>query len=83
MCFLLLLCSFFTASGTGLEAFFTMEGVLVVAVCTKKDYMAVSLPEHPLADSCWVRADEGLFLDLFNDEATRLFIFLSECCSGC
>ncbi|XP_029927816.1 neurobeachin-like protein 2 isoform X2 [Myripristis murdjan] len=45
--------SFFTASGTGLEAFFTMEGVLVVAVCTKKDYMAVSLPEHPLMDSCW------------------------------
>nr|XP_046254941.1 neurobeachin-like protein 2 isoform X3 [Scatophagus argus] len=45
--------SFFTASGTGLEAFFTMEGVLVVAVCTKKDYMAVALPEHPLADSCW------------------------------
>lgn len=47
-------CSFFTASGTGLEAFFTMEGVLVVAVCTKKDYMAVALPEYPLADSCWV-----------------------------
>lgn len=36
-----------------------MEGVLVVAVCTKKDYMAVSLPEHPLSDSCWVRADES------------------------
>lgn len=31
-----------------------MEGVLVVAVCTKKDYMAVALPEYPLADSCWV-----------------------------
>ncbi|KAM9310767.1 neurobeachin-like protein 2 isoform 2-T2 [Pholidichthys leucotaenia] len=45
--------SFFTASGTGLEAFFTMEGVLVVAVCTKKDYMAVALPEFPLDDSCW------------------------------
>ncbi|XP_041842956.1 neurobeachin-like protein 2 isoform X4 [Melanotaenia boesemani] len=45
--------SFFTASGTGLEAFFSMEGVLVVAVCTKKDYMAVALPEYPLADSCW------------------------------
>uniref|UniRef100_A0A8D3CGL3 Neurobeachin-like protein 2 n=1 Tax=Scophthalmus maximus TaxID=52904 RepID=A0A8D3CGL3_SCOMX len=45
--------SFFTASGTGLEAFFTMEGVLVVAVCTKKDYMAVALPEHPLTDSRW------------------------------
>lgn len=37
-----------------------MEGVLVVAVCTKKDYMAVSLPEHPLSDSCWVRADEAV-----------------------
>lgn len=34
-----------------------MEGVLVVAVCTKKDYMAVALPEYPLADSCWVRVD--------------------------
>uniref|UniRef100_A0A672J5J7 Neurobeachin-like protein 2 n=1 Tax=Salarias fasciatus TaxID=181472 RepID=A0A672J5J7_SALFA len=45
--------SFFTASGTGLEAFFTMDGVLVVAVCTKKDYMAVALPEHPLTDSGW------------------------------
>ncbi|CAB1427709.1 unnamed protein product [Pleuronectes platessa] len=45
--------SFFTASGTGLEAFFTMEGVLVVAVCTKKDYMAVALQEHPLNDSRW------------------------------
>ncbi|MEQ2241254.1 Neurobeachin-like protein 2, partial [Ilyodon furcidens] len=45
--------SFFTASGTGLEAFFTMEGVLVVAVCTKKDYMAVALPEYPLVDARW------------------------------
>ncbi|KAM4601359.1 neurobeachin-like protein 2 isoform 2-T2 [Polymixia lowei] len=45
--------SFFTASGTGLEAFFTMEGVLVVAVCTKKDYMAVPLPENPLTDCRW------------------------------
>uniref|UniRef100_A0A669EV45 Neurobeachin-like protein 2 n=1 Tax=Oreochromis niloticus TaxID=8128 RepID=A0A669EV45_ORENI len=42
-----------SASGTGLEAFFTMEGVLVVAVCTKKDYMAVALQDYPLADSCW------------------------------
>lgn len=40
-----------------MEAFFTMEGVLVVAVCTKKDYMAVVLPEYPLADSCWVSLD--------------------------
>lgn len=34
-----------------------MEGVLVVAVCTKKDYMAVALPEYPLADSHWVSVD--------------------------
>lgn len=40
-----------------MEAFFTMEGVLVVAVCTKKDYMAVALPEYPLSDSCWVSVD--------------------------
>lgn len=40
-----------------MEAFFTLEGVLVVAVCTKKDYMAVALPEYPLADSCWVSMD--------------------------
>uniref|UniRef100_A0A671LZW7 Neurobeachin-like protein 2 n=1 Tax=Sinocyclocheilus anshuiensis TaxID=1608454 RepID=A0A671LZW7_9TELE len=46
--------SFFTASGTGFEAFFTTEEVLVVAVCTKKEYMAVSLPEHPFSDCAWV-----------------------------
>lgn len=32
-----------------------MEGILVVAVCTKKDYMAVPLLENPLTDSCWVQ----------------------------
>ncbi|XP_035269360.1 neurobeachin-like protein 2 isoform X1 [Anguilla anguilla] len=45
--------SFFTDSGTGFEAFFTAEGVLVVAVCTRKEYMAVSLAEHPLTDCAW------------------------------
>ncbi|XP_036393977.1 neurobeachin-like protein 2 isoform X2 [Megalops cyprinoides] len=45
--------SFFTASGTGFEAFFTTEGVLVVAVCTRKDYMAVSLLDYPLTDCAW------------------------------
>ncbi|XP_076826894.1 neurobeachin-like protein 2 isoform X2 [Brachyhypopomus gauderio] len=45
--------SFFTASGTGFEAFFTTQGVLVVAVCTKKEYMAISLPENPLSDRAW------------------------------
>uniref|UniRef100_A0A7M4E3Q1 Neurobeachin-like protein 2 n=1 Tax=Crocodylus porosus TaxID=8502 RepID=A0A7M4E3Q1_CROPO len=45
--------SFFTASGTGFEAFFTTEGMLVVAVCTKKEYMTVTLPEFPFNDSAW------------------------------
>lgn len=45
--------SFFTAGGTGFEAFFTAEGMLVVAVCTKKEYMTVALPEFPFNDSAW------------------------------
>uniref|UniRef100_A0A8C8SSA1 Neurobeachin-like protein 2 n=1 Tax=Pelusios castaneus TaxID=367368 RepID=A0A8C8SSA1_9SAUR len=45
--------SFFTASGTGFEAFFTADGVLVVAVCTKKEYMTVALPEFFFNDSAW------------------------------
>ncbi|XP_060103886.1 neurobeachin-like protein 2 isoform X3 [Heteronotia binoei] len=45
--------SFFTASGTGFEAFFTADGMLVVAVCTKKEYMTVALPELPFNDSAW------------------------------
>ncbi|MBN3300810.1 NBEL2 protein, partial [Amia calva] len=49
--------SFFTASGTGFEAFFTVEGVLVVAVCTRKDYMAVTLPKCELTDGAWHSVD--------------------------
>ncbi|NWW38853.1 NBEL2 protein, partial [Panurus biarmicus] len=45
--------SFFTAGGTGFEAFFTTGSVLVVAVCTKKDYMTVALPEFTFNDSAW------------------------------
>ncbi|XP_072858872.2 neurobeachin-like protein 2 isoform X3 [Pogona vitticeps] len=45
--------SFFTASGTGFEAFFTTEGMLVVAVCTKKEYMTVALPEFCFSDAAW------------------------------
>ncbi|XP_020371025.1 neurobeachin-like protein 2 isoform X1 [Rhincodon typus] len=45
--------SFFTSSGTGFEAFFTSDGMLVVAVCTKKEYMTVALPEFTLSDSHW------------------------------
>ncbi|XP_078407580.1 neurobeachin-like protein 1 isoform X1 [Cetorhinus maximus] len=45
--------SFFTASGTGFEAFLTSSGGLVVAVCTKKEYMTVMLPDHCFCDSLW------------------------------
>jgi hypothetical protein len=46
--------SFFTSSGSGFEAFFTAAGTLVVAVCTRKEYMTMSLPEVSFADSAWV-----------------------------
>ncbi|KAG8521528.1 Neurobeachin-like protein 2 [Galemys pyrenaicus] len=45
--------SFFTSSGSGFEAFFTAAGTLVVAVCTRKEYLSVSLPDVPFADSIW------------------------------
>ncbi|XP_021027034.1 neurobeachin-like protein 2 isoform X1 [Mus caroli] len=45
--------SFFTSSGSGFEAFFTAAGTLVVAVCTRKEYVTVSLPEVSFADSAW------------------------------
>ena len=47
--------SFFTANGTGFEAFFTHDGVLVIAVCTKKEYYTVSLTDYPISDNKWVR----------------------------
>ncbi|XP_040211167.1 neurobeachin-like protein 2 isoform X2 [Rana temporaria] len=45
--------SFFAGSGTGFEAFFTADGMLVVAVCTKKEYMTVAVPELHFNDSVW------------------------------
>uniref|UniRef100_A0A674JLI8 Neurobeachin-like protein 2 n=1 Tax=Terrapene triunguis TaxID=2587831 RepID=A0A674JLI8_9SAUR len=45
--------SFFTGSGMGFEAFITCSGTLVVAVCTKREYATVMLPEHCLCDSLW------------------------------
>uniref|UniRef100_H3B2H2 Neurobeachin-like protein 2 n=1 Tax=Latimeria chalumnae TaxID=7897 RepID=H3B2H2_LATCH len=50
--------SFFTASGTGFEAFLTSSGMLVVAVCTKKEYTTVMLPDHCFCDSLWVSIHE-------------------------
>ncbi|XP_046540316.1 neurobeachin-like protein 2 isoform X3 [Equus quagga] len=45
--------SFFTSSGSGFEAFFTAAGTLVVAVCTRKEYLTMSLPEVSFVDSVW------------------------------
>ncbi|XP_019409295.1 PREDICTED: neurobeachin-like protein 1 isoform X2 [Crocodylus porosus] len=45
--------SFFTGSGMGFEAFITYSGVLVVAVCTKREYATVMLPDHCFCDSLW------------------------------
>ncbi|KAK2529592.1 Nbeal1 [Columba guinea] len=45
--------SFFTGSGMGFEAFITCSGVLVVAVCTKREYATVMLPDHCFLDSLW------------------------------
>uniref|UniRef100_A0A8C5NPI7 Neurobeachin-like protein 2 n=1 Tax=Junco hyemalis TaxID=40217 RepID=A0A8C5NPI7_JUNHY len=45
--------SFFTGSGMGFEAFITCSGILVVAVCTKREYATVMLPDHCFFDSLW------------------------------
>ncbi|XP_054978013.1 neurobeachin-like protein 1 [Sorex araneus] len=45
--------SFFTGSGMGFEAFVTYAGMLVVAVCTKREYATVMLPDHSFCDSLW------------------------------
>ncbi|KTG02745.1 hypothetical protein cypCar_00032340, partial [Cyprinus carpio] len=44
---------FFTPGGTGFEAFISSAGVLVVAVCTKKEYVTVMLPDYCFCDSLW------------------------------
>uniref|UniRef100_A0A8C0F7V5 Neurobeachin-like protein 2 n=1 Tax=Bubo bubo TaxID=30461 RepID=A0A8C0F7V5_BUBBB len=53
VCFVVFFCSFFTGSGMGFEAFITYSGVLVVAVCTKREYATVMLPDHCFFDSLW------------------------------
>lgn len=50
----LILYSFFTPGGTGFEAFISSAGLLVVAVCTKKEYVTVLLPDYCFCDSLWV-----------------------------
>ncbi|XP_076871278.1 neurobeachin-like protein 1 isoform X2 [Brachyhypopomus gauderio] len=45
--------SFFTPGGTGFEAFISSGGALVVAVCSKKEYVTVTLPDYSFCDSLW------------------------------
>ncbi|XP_049608212.1 neurobeachin-like protein 1 isoform X1 [Syngnathus scovelli] len=45
--------SFFTSGGMGFEAFISSAGLLVVAVCTKKEYVTVMLPDNCFCDSLW------------------------------
>ncbi|KAF7243752.1 Neurobeachin-like protein 1 [Varanus komodoensis] len=45
--------AFAFSSGMGFEAFITCSGMLVVAVCTKKEYATVMLSDHCFSDSLW------------------------------
>ncbi|CAH1788242.1 unnamed protein product [Owenia fusiformis] len=45
--------SFSSSNGGGLEGFFTIDGVLVIAVTIKKEYNAVMLSDVNLADEQW------------------------------
>uniref|UniRef100_A0A663LWM3 Neurobeachin-like protein 2 n=1 Tax=Athene cunicularia TaxID=194338 RepID=A0A663LWM3_ATHCN len=77
--------SFFTGSGMGFEAFITCSGVLVVAVCTKREYATVMLPDHCFFDSLWFRfARDSLQICFVNCEKkevrfTVCFVFFLPC----
>uniref|UniRef100_T1J5I8 BEACH domain-containing protein n=1 Tax=Strigamia maritima TaxID=126957 RepID=T1J5I8_STRMM len=45
--------SFHTSLGMGFEAFFLHDGILVVAVCIKKEYMTMYIMDTPLDDGFW------------------------------
>lgn len=61
----------------GFEAFITCSGVLVVAVCTKREYATVMLPDHCFLDSLWVRFDtEKLFVQDSADSSEVKVFFL-------
>uniref|UniRef100_A0A674AT04 Neurobeachin-like protein 2 n=1 Tax=Salmo trutta TaxID=8032 RepID=A0A674AT04_SALTR len=71
--------SFFTPGGTGLEAFISSAGVLVVAVCTKKEYMTVMLPDYSFCDSLWVIHVPG---KRPFGQITMNYIPFTSCCIG-
>uniref|UniRef100_A0AAZ3QZJ3 Neurobeachin-like protein 2 n=1 Tax=Oncorhynchus tshawytscha TaxID=74940 RepID=A0AAZ3QZJ3_ONCTS len=81
--------SFFTPGGTGLEAFISSAGVLVVAVCTKKEYMTVMLPDYSFCDSLWVIHVPGkrpfgqsLVYIYVDGQVTMNYIPFTSCCIG-
>ncbi|KAJ8020057.1 Neurobeachin-like protein 1 [Holothuria leucospilota] len=45
--------SFYTSTDVGFEAFFTMEGVLVVGISHKKEFSSTALTENPVLDNGW------------------------------
>ena len=45
--------SLYTASGSGLEAFFQPDGILVVASAYKKEFFATRCEDFPLNDGQW------------------------------
>ena len=45
--------SLYTNSGHGLEAFFTLDGSLVVATACKKDFLATRVEDFPVSDDHW------------------------------
>ena len=45
--------SLYTNNGQGLEAFFTGEGLLVVAVACKKEFLATRVEDFPMSDEHW------------------------------
>uniref|UniRef100_A0A8C0F823 Neurobeachin-like protein 2 n=1 Tax=Bubo bubo TaxID=30461 RepID=A0A8C0F823_BUBBB len=71
--------SFFTGSGMGFEAFITYSGVLVVAVCTKREYATVMLPDHCFFDSLWVVIFTVRFVFFLPCMTLQAFI---SCCIG-
>ncbi|XP_071942779.1 neurobeachin-like protein 1 [Antedon mediterranea] len=49
--------SFYSASGMGFEAFFTLDGILTIAICTRKEYYVKDIVECSLTDNQWHSLD--------------------------
>uniref|UniRef100_A0AAQ5Z645 Neurobeachin-like protein 2 n=1 Tax=Amphiprion ocellaris TaxID=80972 RepID=A0AAQ5Z645_AMPOC len=72
--------SFFTPGGTGFEAFISSAGVLVVAVCTKKEYVTVMLPDYCFCDSLWVSQNVFVLSSVMDSDCHLFFPYLGPNC---